>query len=95
VRRRERLTIARESPMRPDVVRLIAELDACQAALSPAESNHFLDLEALAAPDVRFLVARLGGEAVGCGAVRIDADGHAEVKRMFVLPRVDSRRAGR
>jgi putative acetyltransferase len=89
------LTIARESPGQPDVVRLIGELDAYQAALYPAESNHFLDLAALAAPDVRFFVARAGGEAVGCGAVRIDPEGYAEVKRMFVLPRARGMQLGK
>jgi putative acetyltransferase len=87
-------TIARESPEQPDVVRLIEDLDAYQAALYPAESNHFLDLRALAAPDVRFFVARLGGEVVGCGAVRIDPEGQAEVKRMFVSPRARGMRLG-
>lgn len=88
------LTIAREAPDQPEVVRLIEALDAYQSALYPAESNHFLALDALAGPDVRFFVARLGGEAVGCGAVRIDPEGYGEVKRMFVLPRARGMRLG-
>jgi putative acetyltransferase len=93
------VVIARESPRQPEIGRLIDALDAYQAALYPAESNHFLDVESLAAPDVRFLVARVGGRAVGCGALRIHAerDGTTwgEVKRMFVDPAARGRRLGR
>ena len=74
-----------------DVRQLIAALDAHLADLYPPESNHGLSLAALAAPDVRFVVARLGGSAVGCGALRLDA-GFAELKRMYVVP--EARRRG-
>ncbi len=80
------IIIAPESPRQDDVARLIRELDRYQESLYPPESNHFLDLDSLAADDVRFFVARCAGEALGCGALRIDAGGYAEVKRMFVLP---------
>ena len=33
-----------------------------------------------------FLVARLGGQSVGCGAIRRIDDATAEVKRMYVAP---------
>ena len=55
------------------------------------ESNHFLSLDALAAPDIAFFVARLDGRAVGCGALAI-RDGYGEIKSMFVDP--NTRRAG-
>ena len=80
------VTIRVEPPGQPDVADLVRELDVYQGALYPAESNHLLDLAALSAPDVRFLVVRHDGRAVGCGALRIDAEGYGEVKRMFVLP---------
>jgi len=73
---------------------LIQALDAYQGALYPAESNHLLDIASLAAPGVRFLVARRAGEALGCGALRIDDAGYGEVKRMFVLPEARGRRLG-
>ena len=80
------IVIALESPRQDDVIRLIDELDRYQESLYPPESNHLLDLDTLAAPDVRFFVARRCGEALGCGALRIDPAGYAEVKRMFVAP---------
>jgi putative acetyltransferase len=88
------IDIVLESPRQPDVRRLIEELDAYVDALYPAESNHLLDVEALAAPGVRFFVARRGGEAVGCGALRVDSSGYGEVKRMFVLPRARGMKLG-
>lgn len=81
------VTVGLESPRQEDVVRLIHELDAYQQALYPAASNHLLGVDSLAAPGIHFFVARRGGEALGCGALRVDESGYGEVKRMFVLPR--------
>jgi ribosomal protein S18 acetylase RimI-like enzyme len=39
-----------------------------------------------APPQGVFLIARLDGRAVGCGAVRTLGAGHAEIKRMWVDP---------
>ena len=80
------IVIALESPRQDDVICLIHELDRYQESLYPPESNHLLDLDTLAAADVRFFAARRSGEALGCGALKIDPAGYAEVKRMFVLP---------
>lgn len=83
-----------ESPRQAEIERLLEALDAYQSALYPPESNHFLDVEALAAPNVRFIVARRGTTAVGCGALRIDV-GYGELKRMYVVPEARGRRLGR
>lgn len=80
------MRIALEPPGQPDVVALIAALDAYQSSLYPAESNHFADIATLAQPHVLFAVARdAGGQALACGAVML-ADGYGELKRMFVRP---------
>jgi putative acetyltransferase len=65
-----------------DVGELIAELDAVLGAVYEPEQRHGLSIEAVFRPNVRFFVARLGDEAVGCGAVAL-FDGYAEVKRMY------------
>jgi putative acetyltransferase len=90
-----RTTLARESPRQADVARLLEALDAYQGALYPAESNHFLDVDALAAAAVRLFVARRDGIAVGCAALRIDAAGYGELKRMYVTPDARGMRLGR
>ena len=76
--------IALESPIQPDVLALFKASDAYHQALYPAESNYLLDPTTLTADNVRFIVARLAGEAVGCGAVMLQPDGSAEIKRMWV-----------
>jgi putative acetyltransferase len=61
-------TIALESPDQPEVIALIAELDAYQDTLYPPESRYSLDLASLKQPNVLFAVARDGaGHAIGSG----------------------------
>jgi putative acetyltransferase len=80
------IRIENEDPAGEDIVALLQHGEAYAAALYPAESNHFLSIESLRAPNVHFIVARDDkGEAVGTGAVAIN-DGWAEVKRMWVVP---------
>jgi putative acetyltransferase len=88
------VSIAAEPADQPEVHALLRQSDAYHAALYPAESNHLVDVAALAAPNVRFLVARRGGAAVGCGALVVGADGEAELKRMFVAPEARGRKIG-
>lgn len=65
---------------------LIRQSDALMQSLYPAESNHLVDVDALAAPHVHFFVAREAGRALGCGAFVMADDKHAEMKRVFVDP---------
>jgi putative acetyltransferase len=89
------ITVSVESPRQKEVLRLIEALDVYQSALYPAESNHFLDVDALAGPSVRFFVARRDGQALGCAALRIDPAGWGELKRMFVSPEARGLKLGR
>lgn len=82
-------TVAFESPRQPEVVALIAELDAYQSSLYPPEACYTLDIDTLAQPSVLFAVARDGqGRAIGCGAIVMQgAPGtHGEVKRVYLRP---------
>lgn len=80
------IAVGIESPRQAEVMRLIEALDVYQSGLYPPASNHFLDVEALAGPSVRFFVARRNGRALGCAALRIDPARWGELKRMFVAP---------
>jgi putative acetyltransferase len=64
---------------------LIAELDADLGGNYAPEQQHGLTLDAIFAPAMRFFVARIDGDAVGCGGVAL-FDDFAEVKRMYVRP---------
>ena len=81
------MSIALESPDQPEVIALIAELDAYQASLYPPESRHPLDMTALTQANVVFAVARdVAGCVAGCGAVVL-SPAFGEIKRMYVHPR--------
>ncbi|TFW09790.1 GNAT family N-acetyltransferase [Oxalobacteraceae bacterium OM1] len=86
------MNIALEPPDQPEIIALIAELDAYQDTLYPAEARYALDIGSLAQPNVLFAVAReSNGSAVGCGAVVLE-EGYGEVKRMYL--RVEARGQG-
>lgn len=89
------MTITFETANQPDVIALIAELDAYQDSLYPAEARYALDLTALCQPNVLFAVARdAQGAALGCGAVVLGPE-HGEIKRMFVRPAARGRGTAR
>ena len=83
------------APADPAVRRLVAELDRLQTSLYPAESNHLDPIEVLEGSDVTFLAAFVGGEAVGCGAVKRMPGRYGEIKRVFVDPAARRRGVGR
>jgi len=78
--------IERADPMGPDARALVAELDAYLDALYPPENNYLLDTAALAAPEVRFWLARDGDRPLGCVALKRLPDSDGELKRMYVRP---------
>ena len=88
------ITVAVETPLSPDVRRLIAELNAFLLALTPAEFCSHLSVEEMAASHTTVFVARDQGAAVACGALRRHADGIGEVKRMYTEPAHQGRGIG-
>ncbi len=88
------VSIVAERPDQPEIATFFAASEAYMGALYPAESNHFVDADALLQPNVLFLVARRRGVAVGCGAVVRADDGTAEIKRMWVDPEARKEKIG-
>lgn len=62
---------------------LIEELDAYQASLYPAESNHLESLEVLRSERMVFLGALEGDEVLAIGSVKL-CEGYGEIKRLYV-----------
>lgn len=89
------IEIVRTDPRTPEIAAMIHYLDNYMAELYPAESNHLVDLDALAQPDVHFFGVRVGDEYHGCGAIMICDSGYAEVKRVFVSPKARGLGLGR
>jgi putative acetyltransferase len=83
-----RLTVEAEPFESDDARRLIAALDAHLASRYPPEQRFGPNLkpEHLAPGLGTFLIARAGGRAIGCGALRLLDETTAEVKRMYVEP---------
>jgi putative acetyltransferase len=88
------IVIERPSGPTAEVSALIAGLDAVLGALYEPEQRHGLSIEQVFQPNVRFFVARLDGEAVGCGAVAL-FDDYAEVKRMYTRDAARGRGVGK
>lgn len=80
-----RLTIAKESPLGPDLAVLMARHTADMHADTPPESIHMMDAGQLATDDVSFYVLRLDGHPVAMGAFKRFAGDHGEIKSMHVL----------
>ncbi len=82
----QNISIVRCHPADPSAVRLVEhfwlELGSIYGDTGP---NQFRP-EQLESPGSAFVLALLGGEAVGCGAIRSLSPGIAEVKRLFVEP---------
>ncbi|MBI1384814.1 MAG: GNAT family N-acetyltransferase [Rhizobiales bacterium] len=77
-------SIAREPATAPGVPDLIADLQAELDRHYPPEHNFGLSLEALAAPHIRFFVARdAAGRAAGCCGSKI-FDDYCELSRLWV-----------
>lgn len=81
------LSLQPEPPDTAEALALIQALDAHPNGLYAPENRHGLSVAALLDESVIFLVARLDGVAVGCGAVKFVNRDYAEVKRMYVTPR--------
>ena len=89
--------IRRADILSPVVQQLISALNSELEERYPEEgANHFrLDPEEVADGRGAFLVAYIGGQPVGCGAVRRIESTVAEIKRMYVAPQARGRGVGR
>lgn len=93
----DRIAITREPLESADAQTLIAALNAELDARYPEEgANHFrLDPDEVAPGRGAFVIARLDGRPVACGAVRRGGDDCAEIKRMYVDPSARGHGLGR
>lgn len=77
------ITLERTAHPTDDAHALIEELEAELSEGYEAHQRHGLDIAKIFQPHISFFIARVNGQAVGCGGVAFD-DGFAEVKRMYV-----------
>jgi GNAT superfamily N-acetyltransferase len=79
------LTVSPNNPIGETAQKLIHDLCAEVGARYGTPPSPF-SLSESATERTIFLIARLGNEPVGCGAVRRIDDDTAEIKRMYVAP---------
>lgn len=78
----------------PEVVSLLEQHLALMFDVTPKESVHALDLEALRAPDITFWTAWQDGELLGCGALKELSSDHGEIKSMHTAARARGKGIG-
>ncbi len=88
------LVVAAESPLQDEARVLVAELNATLLALTPPEFCFHMSVEEMAGDDTTVLIARDDGVAVACGALKRQAGGVGEVKRMYTRPSHRGQRIG-
>jgi putative acetyltransferase len=70
----------------PRIAGFLAEHVQQMRSITPLESKHALDLDALRAPGITFWSVMDGDTVVGCGAIKTLDPGHAELKSMRTTP---------
>jgi GNAT superfamily N-acetyltransferase len=85
---------ALDSPVAEPLLRA-AESELVDRYGDPRAAGAPLDPAAFAAPSGTFLLALIGGQAVGCGGVRTRGPGTGEIKRMYVAPSARGRGVAR
>lgn len=83
-----------ETPLQDEVRTLVAELNAVLLELTPPEHCHHLTVEQMADEDTTVFIAREGGVAIACGALKRHEGGIGEVKRMYTRPSHRGQRIG-
>lgn len=78
----------------PETADLLAAHAAFCRSTSPPESNHFLELDALRAPDVTFWTAWEGRGLMGCAALKQLDAAHGEIKSMHTAAAFRGRGVG-
>ena len=83
------LSIAQTDPREPQATALLEASHLLMQSLFPAESNHYLSIDALCDAHIHFVTAIRRDLAetvtVGCGALA-EMEGYGEIKSMFVAP---------
>jgi putative acetyltransferase len=80
------MTIVVDDLAGPEIAKFLDEHVQEMRSITPIESVHALDLEALRRSEITFWSVRDGDALVGCGAIKRLNAGHAELKSMRTTP---------
>ncbi|SFI91968.1 GNAT family N-acetyltransferase [Jannaschia pohangensis] len=79
------ILVAPADPADPECAALLAQSHALMQSMFTPDECHFLDIDRLCAPHIRFFAATEGDRTLGIGAIALHDD-YAEVKSMFTDP---------
>lgn len=79
------ITVTQGDPRDPQATALLQASHALMQELFPAESNHFLGIDALCQPEIAFFVAKTGDDIIATGALANKGE-YGEIKSMFTAP---------
>lgn len=77
------IIVARSDPHDPQATALLRQSHALMQSLFDEGECHYLNIDDLCAPHIRFFTARRGDTVIGTAALAIK-DGYGELKSMFV-----------
>lgn len=83
-----RLVITVDDPRSPELAAIVERHLSFAREVTPPELVFAFDLDRLVDPSVTFVGARLGGEVVGMGALKVLEPGHGELKSMHTVAEV-------
>ena len=89
------IVVGPDSPVAPDVQRLLERHWTMMRDTSPPEDTHYLDTTGLLGPAVSFFAARAHGTLLGIGAIVELDPHHGEVKSMHTAAEARGRGVGR
>jgi putative acetyltransferase len=79
------ITIHPGDPRDPQATALLQASHALMTKLFAPGDNHFLEIEGLCTPEIRFFLACEGNATLGCAALA-NKGSYGEIKSMFVTP---------
>ncbi len=79
------IKVVKGNPRDAQATALLQASHALMQALFSEEDNHFLSIDELCVPSVKFFVAKEGATSLGCVALA-NKGAYAEIKSMFVHP---------
>ncbi|MEP2531095.1 GNAT family N-acetyltransferase [Shimia sp.] len=85
IKSKDPIRIVPGNPRDRQATALLQASHALMQSLFNPEENHFLSIDDLCVPEIRFFIARQGEKTLGCAALANRGD-YGEIKSMFVDP---------
>ena len=89
------ITIEKATPLNKEVAQILEIHHNFCTSTTPADCCHVMNVSQLISPEIDVFAARLDGECVGVGALRVLNETHGELKSMHTLEKARGQGVGR